>query len=380
MALYQVGLLGAVDAALVAQMKATLQELVTPLGLANEIEVIAPAAYDPKNDYASVALYFGAEGLNPDEVALVKLMREGTPIVPVVPDLKKFSKTIPACLRAINGLELLASDKKLIRAANVALEVLGLMPRQRRIFLSYKRLESTEAALQLFEYLSSLKFDVFLDTHGVPPGDDFQEVLWQRLSDSDVLVMLDTENYFDSRWTRLEFGHALAKSLVPLRLGWPGVEQSPRSHAAESVQFSAADFEADGKRLKAATLETAGLAIEKARSRGIALRSSELNNAVIVAAQKIDGRFFALGPKRTIVVELYSKHKVLIFPSIGVPTAEHLHEASLLDADGSRRVVFDDSGVSRRTQGHLDWLDGQVKSARLMRKGNAAWELAALET
>ena len=379
MTLYQVGLLGAVDAARVAQMKETLQELVTPLGLANEIAVVAPAAYDPKNDYASVALYFGAEGLDPDETALINLMREGTPVVPIVPDLKKFSKMIPACLRAINGLELLPSDKSLLRAANVALEILGLLPRQRRIFLSYKRLESTEAALQLFEYLSSLKYDVFLDTHGVPPGDDFQEVLWQRLSDSDVLVMLDTENYFDSRWTKLEFGHALAKSLVPLRLGWPGVKQSPRSHAAESVQFSDADFEAGGKRMKAATLETAGLAIEKARSRGIALRSCELNNAVIVAVQKIDGRFFALGPKRTIVVELYSKHKVLIYPSIGVPTAEHLHEASLLDADGSRRVVFDDSGVSRRTQGHLDWLDGQVKSARLMRKGHAAWELAALE-
>jgi TIR domain len=379
MALYQVGLLGAVDAARVARMKLTLRELVTPLGLANEVEVIARFDYHPKKDHSSVALYFGAEGLNPDEAALVRLMREGTPVVPMVPDLKKFSKMIPSCLRAINGLELLQSDKKLVRPANVALEVLGLMPRQRRIFLSYKRLESTQAALQLFEYLSSLKFDVFLDTHGVPPGDDFQEVLWQRLSDSDVLVMLDTDNYFDSRWTKLEFGHALAKSLVPLRLGWPGVKQSPRSYVAESVQLSAADFEAGGKRLRAATLEIAGLAIEKARSRGIALRSSELNDAVIVAVQKIDGRFFALGPKRTIVVELYSKHKVLIYPSIGVPTAEHLHEASLLDADGSRRVVFDDSGVSRRTQGHLDWLDGQVKSARLMRKGNAAWELAALE-
>ena len=114
--------------------------------------------------------------------------------------------------------------------------------------------------------------------------DDFQEVLWQRLSDSDVLVMLDTENYFDSRWTKLEFGHALAKSLVPLRLGWPGVKQSPRSQAAESVQFSAADFEADGKRLKAETLETAGLAIEKARSRGIA--SNALASSIVLVCRR----------------------------------------------------------------------------------------------
>lgn len=380
MALYQVGLLGDVSDALLQQLNKTLVAMVTPLGLAGEIEVVAmPVGFDPRNDFASVALYFGAEGLAADEPALMKLMQEGTPILPVVPDLKKFSKMVPDCLRAINGLELYASDVELFRPASLVLEVLGLLPRQRRIFLSYKRTESTEAALQLFEYLSSLKFDVFLDTHGVPPGDDFQEVLWQRLSDSDVLVMLDTASYFDSRWTRQEFGHALAKSLVPLRLGWPGVQQSPRSHAAESLQFGADDFEDGGKRLKPAALGSAGLAIERARSRGIALRSSEINNAVIVAAKKIDGKFLALGPKRTIVVELYSKHKVLIYPSVGVPTAEHLHEASLMQSDGSRVVVFDDSGVGKRWQGHLEWLSSQVTSARLMRKGHAAWDLAALE-
>lgn len=380
MALYQVGLLGDVSDVLVERITNTLESLVAPLGLANEIEIVCtPAGYDPKNDFASVALYFGAEGLETDEVALMELMKAGTPVLPVVPDLKKFSKMVPECLREINGLEHSASDAEFHRPASLALEILGLLPRQRRIFLSYKRTESTEAALQLFEYLSSLKFDVFLDTHGVPPGDDFQEVLWQRLSDSDVLVMLDTASYFDSRWTRQEFGHALAKSLVPLRLGWPGVVQSPRSHAAESLQFEEVDFEDGGKRLTTHALDRAGLSIERARSRGIALRSSEINNAVIVAAHKIDGKFLALGPKRTIVVELYSKHKVLIYPSVGVPTAEHLHEASLMQSDGSRAVVFDDSGVSRRWQGHLEWLSSQVSSARLMRKGHAAWDLAALE-
>src|SRR5437870_5258059 len=107
MALYQVGLLGAINPALVDRVTKTLTELVTLLGLAGELEVTAPAVgYDPKNDFASVALYFGAVGLAADEEALKTLMHDGTPVVPVVSDLKQFSKMVPGCLQAINGLEL----------------------------------------------------------------------------------------------------------------------------------------------------------------------------------------------------------------------------------------------------------------------------------
>jgi TIR domain len=69
---------------------------------------------------------------------------------------------------------------------------------------------------------SARLFDVFLDTHGIAPAEDFQTMLWHRLCDSDVLVMLDTPNYFGSRWTSAEFGRALAKGIAVLRVGWPG--------------------------------------------------------------------------------------------------------------------------------------------------------------
>src|SRR3546814_7633077 len=59
-------------------------------------------------------------------------------------------------------------------------------------------------------------FDVFLDTHDIRPGDPFQDVLWHRLVDSDVMVMLDTPTYFDSRWTRQEIGRARAKEIQVL--------------------------------------------------------------------------------------------------------------------------------------------------------------------
>src|SRR3546814_3711382 len=98
------------------------------------------------------------------------------------------------------------------------LECVGLLRRQRRVFVSYRRVESRAAALQLPDLLASRGFDVFLDTHDIRPGEPFQDVLWHRLVDSGVSVMLDTPTYFDSRWSRKEIGRASAEEIQGLRV------------------------------------------------------------------------------------------------------------------------------------------------------------------
>lgn len=378
MSLYYLGLMGAAEPAVIDRLTLALRAVLTPLQIADQLVVVGSAErFRPPADYASVAVYFGDPGVAADEDHLSQLMRAGTPVIPVVHDAKVFSKSIPSCLHAINAVVQHASDKGLERLASTILETLGLLPRQRRVFLSYRQVESREAALQLFEALSARHFEVFLDTHSIPPGEEFQEVLWHRLSDCDALVMLDTAGYFDSRWTRMEFGKALAKSLVPVRLGWPRVKASERTLSGESIQFEDADFEAGGQLLRSEAIERASMAIERARSRGIALRSIEMVGALATAAEKIDGRLLGLGPKRTAILELHSGHRVLVFQSVGIPTAEHLHEVATLDGTGdSRAVAYNDSGIARRWQQHLEWLGTQIKSARWIRMAHAPWELA----
>lgn len=379
MALYQLGILGDTRRPIVRSVTRTVRELTQPFGILGEIEVVASLdEFAPVHDYASAALFFASERESVDEEQLVALMRQGTAIVPIISDGAAAESALPQCLWPINALYLDAEDTSLTRPVTAALEVLGLLPRQRRIFLSYRRSESREAALQLFDYLSGRHFDVFLDTHGVPPGADFQAVLWHRLSDSDVLVMLDTASYFEGRWTRQEFGRALAKSLVPLRLGWPGVKPAPRSLSSDSIQFTQADFSDNGNTLTDEALIRAAFAIERSRSRGVALRTAELNGAVIHAVNKIDGRFLGFGPKRTVAIELDSGRKILIHSSIGVPTAEHLYEAARATESGVIPVVaFDDAGIERYWQDHLDWLGEQVRGARFLRKAHAALQLAS---
>lgn len=378
MSLYYVGLMGTAPDAVIRGLSATLRHYLALLGLDNELVIVSPdQLFDPPGDFAAVGVFFGALGVNANSAALMQLMASGVPILPVVSDEKSFNDEIPACLHAINGLVLNPKDVACDVLAGSILEILGLLPSQRRVFLSYRRSESREAALQLFEHLSSRHFEVFVDTHGVPPGADFQEVLWHRLSDSDALVMLDTPGYFKSRWTSMEFGKALAKDLIPVRLGWPGVSQDPHSLSGESIQFGPADFEANGLTLTQDALGRSALAVERARSRGIALRSITMISALSFAARRVGGKLLGLGPKRTAIVEVRGGHRVLVFPSVGVPTAEHLHQVSILDCKSdSRAVLYDDAGIDHRWHAHLQWLGSQVKSAKWLRLGQAKWMLS----
>lgn len=376
MALYHLGLIGDLSADEVSRLSETLRDALRPLGIEKELAIAEPHQhFDPPADYSSTLVYVGGSGTKSDEAYLKKLMRGGTPVLPVVRDLRNFQRDIPQCLHAINGLALDAKDERFERLASFILGALHLLPRQRRLFLSYKRAESRDAALQLFEALSARQFDVFLDTHGVPPGDDFQDVLFHRLSDSDVLVMLDTPQYFDSRWTNVEIGKAMAKSLSIVRLGWPAVKQSQRLLAAESIQFDAADFE--DKLLAADAIERASIVIERARSRCIALRTDEMVGMLASSVHRIGGEFLGLGMRRTATVRLHDGHRLLVFPAIGVPSAEHLHHVATVSGDAdSRAVIYDDAGIAKDWQDHLEWLGGEVRSARWLKLGRAKWQLS----
>lgn len=383
MSLYHIGLMGVPTDAVRDALQAMLMRNLTELGLDREVVLTMPdRPFDPPRDLASVAVYFGAAGAPDESARLIDLMHRGVAILPVVSAPNRVSAEIPECLRPINALSLDASDLQQERLAAASLEVLGLLPRQRRVFISYRRTESREVALQLFESLSARHFEVFLDTHSVDYGEDFQEALWHRLSDCDALVMLDTPGYFDGQWTRKEFGKALAKDLIPVRLAWPGVARHPSSLSGLSMEFTPADFDAAGTRLIDETLNRCGLLIEQARSKGLALRTVTMVSTLTWSAQKVGGRFLSLGPKRTALIEVLGKdrtntHRVLVFPSVGVPTAEHLHLVSELEGNSnSRAVLYDDMGIDSRWEAHLEWLGLHVKTAHWLKLSGARWRLS----
>lgn len=180
------------------------------------------------------------------------------------------------------------------RVFSALLECVGLLPRQRRVFLSYRRSESTAVAVQLFAELSARQFDVFLDTHSIGAGVDFQEQLWHQLSDVDVLLMLDTPEYFKSRWTDAEYGRALAKGIGVLRVQWPDSTPSPVTGTASRAELLAEEFLADGQ-LSTKAVQRICRQLEAVRSQSHALRTMSLIESVRNAIEQIEGQINGVG-------------------------------------------------------------------------------------
>jgi hypothetical protein len=221
--LYSLGLLGTIPQTLKPALHAAIARGLNDLGLVvgKDVHIFegSPQEFSPAIERCSAALCFNI--LPGEQAAIEKLIHRRVPLIPVASVKTKFSSEFPGKLGALNGLEV--SDGA-VTLATALLENAALVPKHRRIFLSYRRVESTELALQLFAELSARQYEVFLDTHGIKSGEHFQEVLWQRLCDSDVMIYLDTPGYFDSHWTEAEFCRATIRGLSVLRVGWPDVK------------------------------------------------------------------------------------------------------------------------------------------------------------
>lgn len=324
----------------------------------------------------SVALFFG--GINTSFTEYSNLIRLNIPIVPLVSNVKNVSKELPECLRSINAMALETADTNLIKPANAALECLGLLPKQRRVFISYFRDESSDVAVQIFETLSSRQFDVFLDTHSVGVATDFQSVLWHRLCDCDVVIMLDTPRFFERRWTRLEWGRAIDKNIAILQLLWPGHTPSRYSELATRHFLTVGNF-ANGKLTKAA-IEEIALEVEELRSKSVALRYANIAGHLRSSIELMGGSIEGFGTRRSLVMKSPSGGSFVAHLSVGVPTAMTLHEV-VRDCDPRRTtiLVYDHVGLSGEWKTHLDWLGTNFTRVKWIKSRQAGWELTELE-
>jgi hypothetical protein len=189
----------------------TLYHHINELGLAKEsiLEIDERNFHvDYKGNAPTFCLYFSNDSGSFKNIDLLEiLIKDANLILPIASDLSKFSTQIPKELANVNGFEL-ASRHDIEKLVSSILEGFSLLRLSRRLFISYKRDESSTVAIQLYEQLEKNGFDVFLDTHSIRPGEPFQEELWHRMSDTDVVVMLNTPGFLNSRWTTQELAKA----------------------------------------------------------------------------------------------------------------------------------------------------------------------------
>lgn len=348
------------------------------IDLGTEIALRDGADADHRNRDASiVALYFGGNPAQ-DEALVQALEAEKVPIVPVVRVGDKPETVLPASISALNAAFLDVRDTELETPFMAALECLGLLHSQRRIFISYRRTESREVAVQLHDELSGRGFDVFLDTHDIRPGTVFQEMLWHRLADCDVVIMLDTPDYFRSKWTSQELGRSQSKGIQVLRLVWPGHGATRKLGLSETITLQASDLTVV-RQLSAATIDTVARRTEHLRSRSVATRQLSLAGKLAIEIQAIGGTIEGIGAYRAMAINLPNGTKLHAYPMVGVPTAELLHEIET-KAEAAKHgrfpcLVYDDVGIRPAWAEHLAWLDKKIKDVRCLKIHGAGWEL-----
>ena len=193
MSFYELAILGSASTDARQVLAQTIGSMVEDFGLKPDVDVII---YDGQSvgsrdkHAAFAAAYFGG-ATHVDLEPTRSIVGASAPVIPTVDMTGDFGSQVPDFLQGSNGLRRRNDDQKMTELARAMLECVGLLRRQRRVFVSYRRVESRAAALQLHDLLSGRGFDVFLDTHDIRPGDPFQDVLWHRLCDSDVMVMLE---------------------------------------------------------------------------------------------------------------------------------------------------------------------------------------------
>lgn len=311
-----------------------------------------------------LGIFFGYE--TADDVKhpiLSDLVEDSVVIIPVVQDIRVVSRTLPSTLHHINCLEV--SGDTLERLASLVLESFLLLRADRRLFISYRRVEAQAIAIQLYEELDAAGFDVFLDTRGVPPAVDFQNTLWHRLADSDVIVLLDTPGFMLSRWTMEEVARANATNIQILHCVWPGSTPTDASafsafHMLSNAEFESANYTGVYARFKNDTLKAITTEVEALRARAFAARQRYLVDNFCDQARAL-GKKIEVQSSSIVCLRLQSGN-IAVVPAVGVPNASRYQdiESAIVNSGIEYKkiwLLFDERGILERWIGHIYWLN-----------------------
>ena len=371
---YQFILLGDTGCEACQKVKDRFFELLAERGLDGSIVAVLDGAqtitpleaggYDSRKP--TFAYYFGKQDHGDKDLeALQKLMGNGDAVFPVFFTEGQFQQEIPAVLHPINGK--LYTDGLLDSIVNVAFEELRLLRKIRRVFISYKRSDSAAIANQLYDVLSRHQFDVFLDTYSIRGAADFQAELHHRITDSDVLIQLNSPNFMDSDWCKEEISEANARQVGVLQLNWPEVDSGAANQLCtirniKTEFFNNGNQIGDDATLKADVLEDIAMAVEALRARNIAARQDGLTAEFVKEAER-QGRTIVKEPM--FLVEQRQNGKLWYYiPIIGVPQSMDCYESQemlkqWLPKDKMPEkvsLIYDDMRILPKWIAHLDWM------------------------
>jgi hypothetical protein len=372
---YQIVLLDPCALGLGETLRQTIRRRVADLGLPPDDhlrfldENVGPDGINWKDPL--VAVYFGGSTQSASSSALLQeLLDRFVFVLPVVDTTDSYQSKVPDCLHALNGMPVDPADVQMEAIAGRLLEELRLVRRRRAAFISYRRTESRMVASQIFHALEERRYRVFLDTFSVEHGRPFQEALWGRMLDTDVLIFLHTKGALASRWVEEEFARAAQLGIGVLNVIWPGHSPAGATAIGEQYLLDRGDFrsgallEVEDAELLPGVIDRLATSVEAIRARATADRRRRVVGAFcsrVLAFVRRTG----VSEIHTVAfpdhLELHFGHRrsVRVYPILGHPDSLIAREASdacaALDQKGY--LVFDPNGIDPETAGHLRWLN-----------------------
>lgn len=325
------------------------------------------------------AFYFGKQNHGDKDVdALKKLIGNGDAVYPVF--FNNYEAEVPDVLRPVNGVKY--SDEKLDSIVNVAFEELRLLRKKLRVFISYKRSDSTAIANQLYDVLSRNQFDVFLDTYSIRGAVDFQAELRHRITDCDVLILLNSQGFKESKWCEEEITEANARRVGVLQINWPGVKPDVKDQLSRTRKLVKRDFKRKRYKRNTSTLKTKVLNeiagdVEAIRARNIASRQDNLTGEFIKEAKR-QGRIIIKEP--TFLVEQIEDNKFYYYmPTIGVPQSWDCYESEKMLESWNDTfpkkvfLIYDDLSILPEWIKHLEWMNKYLEVQTIKMQDFELW-------
>jgi len=371
---YQIVVLGPEKDQFLSVFTEELSGRIDDIGLnsSSDVEILGPdAAHEIAWDGTPVGVWFGGTETSDqtDLDVLGKLLQETAPVLPVVNNLDHYQQLVPEVLHRINGHVWESADSTRDRIGGPRLitnilAILRLARAQRQALISYKRSDARGVAAQLFDKLSQRGYRPFLDMWSVESGVDFQNILWERMADLDLLIFLDSPNALTSRWVHEELARAHDVGLGVLQLVWPNHQRTRGTEFSDWIQLETSDF----------SRQTAGLddiltdhtvaevvaATERSRIRSLRARRLRVVTDLVDQAQDIgiEAAVLPVGP----VVLYRSGSKVgRVFPFVGLPDAlaiQQVEKSLLIEEVLPVRIIYSGLGIGVDWADHLEWLNG----------------------
>ncbi len=160
-------------------LRERIPEALAARGIRRDVLTIRedPTDWPLKNESAAI-LYLTAEpGTPPGRWHAVwegkdfSALPRATQVLPVLESLDHFPTVVPPEIAHFNGIEY-GHAARTESVVGGILGMLGFNEKKRKVFVSYRRNESSKAAEQLFETLTKRGFQVYLDIFTNEPGEN----------------------------------------------------------------------------------------------------------------------------------------------------------------------------------------------------------------